>query len=59
MIRCMLLFMPLACAQGKLQYQCKWTKTHEILIMVNEKPSITQISKMIMTSWLFVKTSFD
>jgi hypothetical protein len=43
----MLLLMPLTCAQGKSQYQCKWTKTCEILITFNEKHNISQILKII------------
>ncbi len=45
-----LLFKPLTCQQGESQYepiQCKWTKTHEIIIMFNEKPNSIQISKII------------
>jgi hypothetical protein len=33
MTRCMLLVMPIACAQRKSQHQCKWTETYEILIV--------------------------
>jgi hypothetical protein len=33
MMGCMLLLMPIACAQRKSQHQCKWTKTYEILIV--------------------------
>jgi hypothetical protein len=58
MIGCMLQFMPLTCAQGKLQYQCKWTKTREILIMFNEKPSIIQISKMITHDIMIISQNF-
>jgi len=27
MMGCMLLLMPLTCAQGESQYKCKWTRT--------------------------------
>jgi hypothetical protein len=47
MMGCMLLLMPLTCVQGKSQYQCKWTKTCEILIVFNEKRNISQILKII------------
>ncbi len=40
MMGCMLLFLPLTCAQGKSQYQCKWTKNCDILIAFNEKCKI-------------------
>jgi predicted Zn-dependent protease len=47
MMGCMLLLMPLTSAQGKSQYQCKWTKTCEILIAFNEKRNNSQILKII------------
>ncbi len=47
MVGCVLLLMPLTCAQGESQYKCKCTKTCEILILFNEKPIATQISKII------------
>jgi hypothetical protein len=43
------------CTRIIVQYQWKWIKTCEILIMFNEKPNITQIWKIIthniMTPW--------
>jgi hypothetical protein len=58
MMGCMLLLKPLACQRGESQYepiQCKWTKTHEIIFVFNEKPNIVQISKIvthdIMIAW--------
>jgi hypothetical protein len=51
-------FMPLTCAQGKLQYQCQLTKTREIWIMFNEKPNIIQISKIITHDIMIISQNF-
>jgi hypothetical protein len=48
MIGCMLLLMPLACAQGKSQLiSMQLNQIHEILIVFNEKSNTTKISKII------------
>jgi hypothetical protein len=38
MMGCMLLFMPLTCAQGESQYKCKWTKNLWNFNLVQWKP---------------------
>jgi hypothetical protein len=46
------------CRRKITKNQCKWTKTHEILIMFNEKPSVIQISNIITHDIMIISQNF-